>query len=43
MHAIYTRLSAEDEDSNSIKNQRFEGQQFAQKNNIKKYKFYDEG
>jgi DNA invertase Pin-like site-specific DNA recombinase/ribosomal protein S18 len=43
MLAIYTRLSREDEASNSIYNQKREGKEFAKKNKFKDYKFYDEG
>lgn len=43
MLAIYTRLSREDEDSNSIKNQIKEGRLFAKENNLTNYRIYDEG
>ena len=43
MLAIYTRLSKEDDDSNSIKNQLREGKQFAKSNNLSNFKMYDEG
>ncbi|MBT7241904.1 MAG: recombinase family protein, partial [Flavobacteriaceae bacterium] len=42
MLGIYTRLSKEDEESNSISNQSREGFSFATKNNFD-YKVYDEG
>jgi DNA invertase Pin-like site-specific DNA recombinase len=41
MLAIYTRLSREDEESNSIKNQLREGKAFAKLHNLK-YKLYNE-
>jgi site-specific DNA recombinase len=43
MLAIYTRLSKEDEDSNSLKNQLREGKEFAKNNNYKDFEIYDEG
>jgi len=43
MLAIYTRLSKEDSDSTSIKNQLREGEQFAKDNNFKNIEIYDEG
>lgn len=43
MLAIYTRLSKEDSDSTSIKNQLREGKQFAKDNNFKDIEIYDEG
>lgn len=43
MLAIYTRLSREDEASNSIYNQKREGKEFAHKKNFINYKIYDEG
>ena len=42
MLGIYTRLSREDEASNSIKNQLREGKQFAKENNLD-FKHYNEG
>jgi len=42
MLAIYTRLSKEDEASNSIKNQLNEGKSFAE-SNLLEYKIYNEG
>jgi site-specific DNA recombinase len=43
MLAIYTRLSKEDAESTSIKNQSREGEQFAKDNNFNEYKVYNEG
>ena len=43
MLAIYTRLSKEDAESTSIKNQFREGEQFAKDNNFNEYKVYNEG
>ena len=43
MLAIYTRLSREDEKSNSINNQTREGKIFAKDNNYNNYKIYNEG
>ncbi|WP_067150812.1 recombinase family protein [Pseudotamlana agarivorans] len=43
MLAIYTRLSKEDEQSNSIYNQLREGKEFATNNGYNDYKLYDEG
>ena len=43
MLAIYTRLSKEDEASNSIKNQLNEGKKFAKENNLLEYKIFNEG
>lgn len=43
MLAIYTRLSREEEDSNSIKNQIREGKSFAKNNEFKSTKIYNEG
>ena len=43
MLAIYTRLSREDEDSNSIQNQIREGKEFAKINDFKDLKIYNEG
>ena len=43
MLAIYTRLSKDDDDSNSIENQKREALQYIQDNNIVNSKFYDEG
>jgi site-specific DNA recombinase len=43
MFAIYTRLSKEDEASNSISNQLREGEQYRILNGIKKVEIYDEG
>tara|TARA_R110002167_G_scaffold366420_1_gene596484 strand:+ start:248 stop:1924 length:1677 start_codon:yes stop_codon:yes gene_type:complete len=43
MLAIYTRLSKQDEDSNSIDNQLREGKAFAKDNNYTNYKIYNEG
>lgn len=42
MLAIYTRLSQQDETSNSISNQKREGKNFARRNKLP-YKIYDEG
>lgn len=43
MLAIYTRLSREDEASNSINNQLREGEAFAKDNGFKQFKIYNEG
>ena len=43
MLAIYTRLSREDEDSNSINNQINEGKLFAKAKGFTEYKIYNEG
>lgn len=43
MLAIYTRLSREDEKSNSIKNQIREGKEFAKLNKFKSIEIYNEG
>lgn len=43
MLAIYTRLSREDEDSNSIGNQIKEGKLFAKEMKFDNFKVYDEG
>jgi site-specific DNA recombinase len=43
MLAIYTRLSVNDEDSNSIQNQIREGKEFAKSNGFKDYEIYNEG
>ena len=43
MLAIYTRLSREDEASNSIKNQLREGKAFAKDNGFTQYEIYNEG
>ncbi|PWL29416.1 MAG: hypothetical protein DCO96_06540 [Fluviicola sp. XM-24bin1] len=43
MLAIYTRLSKEDEESNSIENQTREGKAFAKANGFHEYELYNEG
>ena len=43
MLAIYTRLSREDDDSNSIENQTREGKAFAKANGFHEYELYNEG
>ncbi|GHC57689.1 recombinase family protein [Ulvibacter litoralis] len=43
MLAIYTRLSREDEDSNSIENQTREGKNFASSNGYTDFEIYNEG
>lgn len=43
MLAVYTRLSREDDSSNSIKNQLRESQQYIKDNSITEYKVYNEG
>ena len=43
MLAIYTRLSKEDSESTSIKNQLREGKSFAKDNGFNDIKIYDEG
>ena len=43
MLAIYTRLSVEDDASNSIDNQLFEGKKFAKTHNHKDFKIFNEG
>jgi site-specific DNA recombinase len=43
MLAIYTRLSKEDEESNSIKNQIHEGELFAKSKGFSNYKIFNEG
>ncbi|HMC01558.1 MAG TPA: recombinase family protein, partial [Flavobacteriaceae bacterium] len=45
MIAIYTRLSIDDDESNSIKNQKKEGKAYAKLNGYKEHQilYYDEG
>jgi len=43
MLAVYLRLSKEDDDSNSINNQRRESLEYINKNNIKNFQEYNEG